>query len=372
MNETLSAILHGYGFMPHGHCYLWNPTLVSTMVVTDTLIFLAYTSISWTLYYLVRKIKLPFNWMFVAFGIFIAACGVTHAMEVLTLWTPAYWISALIKTLTASASVLTAILLFPLMPKVVNLAKTSKLSEEHRLRLIETSEQLRRQTIHLEAVNGELEEFCQAVSHDLRAPLRSMMAFSTELKTEYGDQLAPPAKQNLDRVLNSAKRMGELIDGLLTLSRLTRSDLQTETINLSKITLEIHEDFKRNHPERQVDVRIGPDLIVQGDSRLLQAAMVNLFENSWKFTSKQPHAQIEFGKKWMDGTPVYFIKDNGAGFDMQYAHKLFGSFQRLHSIKEFEGNGVGLATVKRIIQRHGGKIWAESELNRGTTFYFTI
>lgn len=372
MFETLGTILNGDGFMPHGHCYLWIPSLVWTMVITDSLIFLAYAVISICLYALVKKIKLPFSGMFLAFGLFIAACGMTHLMEVYNLWVPNYSLAAAIKIVTATASVATAIWLFPTIPKVVTLAKTARLSEERRIKLEETTLQLQKQTLNLESVNQELEAFCYSVSHDLRAPLRSIVGFSSDVLEESGKDLRSQGIEDMQRVISSAKKMGELIDGLLGLSRLTQGEIKNETVNLSQIAAVTIEDLMRDEPERNVNFVLSEEIVVNGDASLLRAMMANLLSNAWKFTAKKPDAKIEFGKEESGGAPVYYVRDNGAGFDMRYVDKLFGAFQRLHSLKEFAGNGIGLATVQRIIRRHGGKVWAEAHLNEGATFYFTV
>jgi light-regulated signal transduction histidine kinase (bacteriophytochrome) len=231
---------------------------------------------------------------------------------------------------------------------------------------------LRERAMVLESVNHELEAFSYSVSHDLRAPLRAVDGFSRILLDEYADQLDDTGKDRLQRVRAAAQRMAALIDDLLKLSRITRSELKREDINFSALAHEVIEELRKQEPERTVQCIIQPDLIVWGDARLLRIVLDNLLGNAWKFTSKRPDAQIEFGMLIQDGEPVYFIRDNGAGFDMAYAEKLFGAFQRLHEISEFPGIGIGLATAQRIIHKHGGRIWAEGEVEQGATFYFTL
>jgi light-regulated signal transduction histidine kinase (bacteriophytochrome) len=166
--------------------------------------------------------------------------------------------------------------------------------------------------------------------------------------------------------------MAELIDDMLNLSRVTRAPMQRAPADLGALATAIAEKLRQAQPERAVEMVIQPDLVAEGDARLLQALLTNLLANAWKFTGKQEHARIEFGATSKNGEPVYFVRDNGAGFDMQYAHKLFGAFQRLHAMDEFPGTGIGLATVQRIVHRHGGRVWAEAALDRGATFYFTL
>jgi light-regulated signal transduction histidine kinase (bacteriophytochrome) len=240
---------------------------------------------------------------------------------------------------------------------------------------------LQQAIIELKAVNKELETFSYSVSHDLRAPLRSIDGFSQALLEDCAEQLDATGHDYLRRIRAATQRMGQLIDDLLTLSRVIRSEMRKESVNLSRLAELICTELQLAHPERQVEFQIQPGLIAQGDSRLLQVVLDNLLNNAWKFTVKKPQAKIEFGAilsetAGTDGEgndfPTYFVRDNGVGFDMTYINKLFSPFQRLHSVNEFPGNGIGLATVQRIVRRHGGRVWAEGCLEEGATFYFTL
>ena len=231
---------------------------------------------------------------------------------------------------------------------------------------------LERRATELIAVNKELETFSYSVSHDLRAPLRSIDGFSKALQEDYNDKLDTLGKDYLNRICAASQRMGQLIDDLLNLSRVTRWEMKLEQVDLSNLAQIISAEIKAAQPKRQVEFQITPGLSIQGDARLFRVIMENLFGNAWKFTGRIAKAKIEFGVIYCEDKPVYFVRDNGAGFDLTYADKLFGAFQRLHTLAEFPGTGIGLATVQRIINRHGGKIWAESILNNGATFYFTI
>ncbi|HEV2750582.1 MAG TPA: ATP-binding protein [Gemmatimonadales bacterium] len=242
--------------------------------------------------------------------------------------------------------------------------RTHELEERH--------EALRRNAAELLAANTELDAFAYSVSHDLRAPLRSIDGFSQVLLEDYGPRLDESGRESLQRVRAASQRMAILIDDLLKLARVTRSEMRTEPVDLSKIARDIATELHRSTPERQVEFAIAPGLEARGDARLLRVALENLLRNSWKYTAKQPQPRVEFGSVQGNGERVFMVRDNGAGFDMQYADKLFGVFQRLHSADEFEGTGVGLATVRRIITRHGGRIWAEGAVDRGATFYFTL
>ena len=234
------------------------------------------------------------------------------------------------------------------------------------------NQDLKQRAAQLEAANKELESFSYSVSHDLRAPLRSIDGFSHILIEDYGGQLPAEGINYLERVRAAAKRMAELIDDLLNLARVTRSPLQPRLTNLSAIVESISNNIKEENPERNVTLSVTPDLMVNGDPHLLHIALENLVNNAWKFTSKKEHAIIEFGQQSKAHERTFFIRDNGSGFDMAYVNKLFGVFQRLHSVSEFPGTGVGLATVHRIITIHGGHIWAEAEEGKGATFFFTL
>jgi len=227
-------------------------------------------------------------------------------------------------------------------------------------------------TAQLEAVNKELESFSYSVSHDLRAPLRATAGFSRVLLNRYADRLDAQGRDFLQRIDAASRRMGELIEDLLNLSRIARRDMRKEPFDLAALARSIATEIQKADPNRKVTFLIQDHLKAEGDPRLLRIVLENLLGNAWKFTSKRPKATIEFGQVEQEGRPVYFVRDNGAGFDMAYADKLFGAFQRLHSQSEFEGTGIGLATVQRIIHRHGGKVWAEGEIEKGATFFFTL
>jgi len=234
------------------------------------------------------------------------------------------------------------------------------------------NEELKHHVLQLEAANRELEAFSYSVSHDLRAPLRSVAGFSQVLFEDYADKLNEEGRDSLERILTATHRMGRLIDDLLNLSRVSRAEMRREEVRLSGLAGKIAEMLRKTQPERQAEFNIAEGLVAQGDEHLLTIVLENLLGNAWKFTGKNPHAVIEFGVTQHEGQQAYFVKDNGVGFDMSYAGKMFSPFQRLHSINEFPGTGIGLATVKRIINRHGGTVWIEAEVGGGTTVYFTL
>ena len=233
-------------------------------------------------------------------------------------------------------------------------------------------QRVRERTEALRAANQELEAFNYSVSHDLRAPLRSVDGFSRVLLEEHRAGLDPEAQHLLERINAGAQRMGLLIDALLQLSRLTRSELIVEEVDLSELAHEIACSLREKQPQRRVCFEIEPELKVAGDRQLLTVALGGLLENAWKFTAGKENATIRVGVEGSGEERAYFVEDDGAGFDMRYEEKLFAPFQRLHAASEFEGTGIGLATVQRIVHRHRGKIWARGEVNEGATFYFTL
>jgi len=254
-------------------------------------------------------------------------------------------------------------------------------SEAHQRQLSEELAEMNRhlerrvmeRTAELETANKHLESFSYSVSHDLRAPLRSILGFSEMLAEECGEALGESGRKHLNRVLANSQRMEGLIDGLLTLSGLVRTELMRVPVDLTRMVEEVAQEIRESAPERPADIVIQKGLETVGDCTLLRAAFTNLVGNAWKFTSKVAHARIEIAqKKSESGRTIFFVKDNGAGFEMKYAQRLFGVFQRLHGEQEFPGTGIGLATVHRIIERHGGEIWAESAPGQGATFWFTL
>ncbi len=231
---------------------------------------------------------------------------------------------------------------------------------------------IKERTEELITTNQELEAFARTVSHDLRAPLRAIMGFSQALREDYVQSLDEDGQKMFARIEKNAMHMNQLIDDLMRLSRYNRMEVNYQRVDLSEIARSIVEDLQASQPERQVDIQIQPNLIAYGDKGLLTVLIDNLFNNAWKFTSAKSQGRIDFFLQEIDGENVFTIQDNGIGFDMTYADKLFGVFQRLHPAESYSGTGIGLATVKRIILRHGGKVWAAAKVNEGAVFYFTL
>jgi len=253
--------------------------------------------------------------------------------------------------------------------KVVrNLTERKKNEDQLKKMTVDLTEQ----AAVLKSVNHELEAFCYSVSHDLRAPLRSMNGFSRALLEDYSDKLDSQGKDYLNRISTSAKFMGDLIDGLLNLSRVSRQPISKEAIHLSALVQNLFTEIQHHRKDKNITIEVEKGLISQGDPALLRTVVYNLLDNAFKFTKKTVDRRITFGHSSLEGKIAYFFKDNGFGFDMRYKDKLFRPFQRLHSAQEFEGTGMGLATVQRIIHRHGGDVWAEAALGSGAKFYFSL
>ncbi|MFP4207933.1 MAG: sensor histidine kinase [Wenzhouxiangella sp.] len=270
--------------------------------------------------------------------------------------------------------VVTGIALYGLVTRLVFqinqlVDREKELSDRQQARL-ET--EVERRTAELRSANQELDSFAYAVSHDLRAPLRAMNGFSEALIEDHLDELSEPARQHLDQIRIASTRMNALIDGLLVLSRVTRGELDRAPVDLSMLVRERIDQLRQQQPERQVEIEIEPGLIAHGDRRMLQAAIGNLVDNAWKYSAGAHPARISFSQTTLAGQPAFVIRDNGAGFDQRHADKLFQPFQRLHRQDEFPGIGIGLATVQRVIHRHGGQIQGSGKIDQGAEFRFTL
>ena len=527
MINEFDGIFGVNGYIPHGYCLSWSEPLVLTYVVSDTLIFLAYFSMPVALAYFARRRKdFPYRWLLWMFAAFIMACGATHLMSAIVLWLPLYGLDALIKAATAIISVITAVMLWPMIPQALKLPSHEQLRQvnealqseiagrkliEKALRLakeaaedslqkertlmaaiVESSEdaiigntldgvitswnrgaenlfgypaaeiigqsilallpperigeekriagnilrgepvkqldtvrvrkdgtriavsvtisairnkegrivgasniarditgiklneariqelnasleqKVSERTAELTAANHELDSFAYAVSHDLRAPLRAMSGFSHALIEDYGGQLQGEAKQYLEQIDIASHKMNELVDGLLVLSRSTRGELQHDAVDLSALSERVLAELRQNDPGRQVAARVEPGLQVHGDSLMIEAVMRNLLGNAWKYTAHATEPVIRVYSEEQDGERRFCVADNGAGFDMIHANRLFQPFQRLHRQDEFPGIGIGLATVQRIVYRHGGTIEAQGKPGKGAVFCFSL
>ena len=338
--------------MPHLYCYLQDPKLVGLHVVSDLLIGIAYVSISATLGYLVFKASrgIPFHWVFLAFGLFIISCGLTHFMEVLVIWVPLYWLSGFIKVVTAVASVATAVALFPLVPQVFRLIQSAKKSEDRR--------------IEIEQLNQDLERFNYSVAHDLRAPLRGIAGFSQALREDFAVSLSPEAVAYLERIEASSGRMDLLITDLLRYATVGRQELQMKAVDLEEVLRAVlalvDDDIRVRKAEVVTSGRL-PHVV--GDPTLLQVAFQNLIGNAAKFVAPAVRPRVEISARRSGNRIKIFFTDNGIGIPLEAQHRVFGLFERLSP--ETPGTGIGLAIVHRAIERLGGNIGVASAPSGG-------
>lgn len=382
MLDALASLFDSPTFIPHGYCLEWTPGLLWADVISDSMIAASYFSIPFALWYFVRnRPDLPFRAVFLMFGLFVLACGATHLMDVRNIWAADYRLDAGLRLVTAIASVITAMTLWKLMPQALAIPSRSQLTKANRELEAEVARRreaeadlsrintlLSRRSTELEIANRELDSFAYAVSHDLRAPLRAMSGFSQALMEDYENRLDGEAKLYLDQISQAGEHMGHLVDGLLTLSRSTRADVRRDVVDVSAQAALIRYEVERTEPARAVAWTIEPELTVTGDARLVEAIMRNLLGNAWKYTAHVAAPEIRVYSEDRDGSRWLCVTDNGAGFDMDHADRLFKPFQRLHRQDEFPGIGIGLATVQRIVHRHGGTIRAVGAVGRGATF----
>lgn len=345
-------------FTAHGHSCLWTPEILWLNVVPDLLMALAYFSIPFILLVIAgRRRDLPFNSLFLWCGVFTGLCALMHAMSVWNVWHTQYWLEALLKLATAAALLPVAFALWRAWPAIVQSPGQKQLRHANEL---------------LARANRELEAFTASVSHDLRSPLSTIAGQAGMLELSLGNTVNEQQRERLTRIQASVKKMSELIEALLVLSRISRHTLHREILDVSALAADVVGDLRQASPGRSVDVVIQPGMTAHGDRRLIGDMLANLIGNAWKFTSKTTDARIEIGQQTAGHMATFFVRDNGAGFDMAYEQKLFKPFQRLHGASEFEGSGIGLATVQRIVERHGGRVWAESRPGHGALFCFTL
>ncbi|MCT7952404.1 ATP-binding protein [Ancylothrix sp. C2] len=389
MVELSHQLLGATPFMPHGHCYLWKTGLVGLHVASDSLIALAYYSIPVILICFVRQREdLPFPKVFWLFGAFIIACGTTHFMEVWTLWNPDYWLSGIIKAITAIVSLYTALELIPIIPQALALPSPAKLEainrelEKEILERQKIEEALKAYMEQLETSNRQLEEFAYVASHDLQEPLRKILTFGDRLKTKCDTTLNEQAGDYLERMQNAAKRMQILINDLLTLSRINTPTSGMKTVNLATIISEVKGDLEVRIEQLNAKLEIGELPTLEADPTQMRQLLQNLIDNALKFTPPggKPHIKIyshpyknpdgnfsEIEEYWQ-----IFVQDNGIGFDEKYLEKIFIPFQRLHARSEYTGTGIGLAICRKIAERHNGTITAKSSPTEGSTFIITL
>jgi chemotaxis family two-component system sensor kinase Cph1 len=346
--------------MPHEFCYLRDPKLVWLHVTSDVLIGSAYVSISLTLAYLVYRASkdIPFNWVFLAFGLFIVSCGLTHFMEVWVIWDSVYWLSGYVKVVTAAASVATALALFPLLPKVFAFIAEARKSEERRTQI--------------EQLNQELERFNYSVAHDLRAPLRGISGFGQALREDYAAQLPEEAKAYIQRMQESAERMDQLISDLLKYATVGRQELRLRAVALDEV-LRVTRSFLSAEIERsRAELVLAPHLpTVRGDATLLQVVFQNLIANSLKFVAPGVRPRIEITATTHERNATIRLTDNGLGIPPEARERIFQIFERFHPTHP--GTGIGLPIVHRAIERLGGRIGVEpAPVGTGTRFWIEL
>lgn len=355
----------GSSLLPHAFCITGSQPLLMLHVAGDSLIAFAYLLIPWALLNIIRqRADIPFGWIAWLFGAFIVACGATHAVEVWTLWDPVYWYAGVLKAFTAAVSLATAWWLYKLTPQILAIPSADALRV--------SNSQLQRRTEELGSLLKEMESFSSSIAHDLRAPLTTLGGYSQVLLDTEKANLSERGQVYLERVTNAAARMDEIITALLGIARLPHEQLQRVEVDLARVARDIVNELQAAEPTRRCEVQIAPSLPVVGDPVLLRQAMSNLLGNSWKFSSHEDAVRIEVGSTDTPRGQAVFVRDHGAGFDSTRAERLFEMFHRMHSEKEFGGSGVGLAIVKRIVQRHGGDIWADSAPGKGATFFLQL
>jgi two-component system, chemotaxis family, sensor kinase Cph1 len=384
-------------------CGKWTTVHGWVYIVSDIVIWFSYFMIPLILgYFVYRKKKeaIPFKSIVLLFIVFILACGLTHLVDAAIFWWPVYKLSALIRFLTAVVSLATVFALIRIAPKVLELRSLSGLEQmveertaelkklnaqlkeeanqralaEERLKnlYLELEKKVGERTNELHNMNQELEAFTYSVSHDLRAPLRAIDGYARILEEDYNARIDAHGKHLISVITKNALYMGQLIDDLLDFSRTSRSELIKSTFDADKEVRKITADLMAQEKNRNIQIHIKTLDACKGDTMMLRQVWVNLISNALKYTRKTPESRIEIFSQILSQEVQYTIRDNGVGFEMKYVGKLFGVFQRLHNKDQFEGTGVGLALVKRILDRHQGRIWTESEVNKGATFHFTL
>ena len=366
--------------LPHGYCFSWQKDLVLLHVVANVLIAVAYFTIPVTLWTFVRRrTDLSFGPIFVMFGVFIMACGITHIMDVWTLWHPDFWLDGWLRLMTAGVSIATAIMLWRLIPIALSLPSPESLSQANTELKAEIARRKQYET-ELRALNSqmkqqieELEALSYAISHDVRGPLRHIEGFARALADKHPAPTDHPAQRYIERIRASVHHLSNIVEGLLAFSRASRTEMRRERCDMNRLIAEVVEELAPDMDSRAVELKVGELPDVQADAKLLYQVFYNLMANAVKYSRDRAPAVIEVDCIDDSGDELVFrIRDNGAGFDMQYSGKLFGVFQRLHHSSEFEGTGIGLANVKRIVERHGGRVWATGETGAGASFFVAL
>lgn len=371
--------LSNSAFMPHGHCYLWQPALLWSHVSSDAIIALAYFSIPLTILYFVSKRKgLTFGWVGYLFAAFIVLCGITHIMGIVTVWKPVYPLEAVIKFATAVVSIFTAAAIIPTVPRLLSLRTPEEL-EAVNLRLQseiesrrEVEDELRDTIRKLEEANAEYQQFAYSASHDLQAPLRSISGFAELLQEDHAEQLDADGREYLGIIKDSTDRMQALIRGLLALSRLSNALDVAPIADTRALVDTALANLQADIRDSKAEIDIGELPAVHADASQIAQLFQNLIGNAIKYQQPDTVPQITINGHRSGAECHFSIRDNGIGIDPRYQDRIFKIFQRLHAADEYEGAGIGLALCAKIVQRHGGRIWVDSAAGEGSCFHFTL
>ncbi len=367
-------------FMPHGHCYFWRPDILWTHVISDAVVALAYYSIPITLVYFASKRKdIPFREVLGLFAAFIILCGTTHIMGIVTVWKPLYVIDGMIKAATALVSIVTAAVLIPLVPVALSMRSPAEL-EAANLLLREEVERRRTAERRLEAAvenlyrsNEELEQFASAASHDLQSPLRAVVNFTQMLRESCAGRLTSEDQEFMSYIEDGGKRMQSLITDLLQISRIGKQEAAPEPVSMDKALEQAKRQLQANIAEKGAVVEVaGPLPEVMGNVAQLTQLMQNLIGNAIKYTSAETRPHIRVSAAREENLWHFVVADNGIGIPEKHLRAVFVIFRRLHTEDEFPGTGIGLSLCKKIVEHHGGSIWAESDVGQGSRFHFTL
>lgn len=380
MSTVAAALQQEPGYHPHGVCYLWETDLVTAHVLGDGLTALAYYAIPLGLVYFIRKRgDVPFDWMFVAFAIFIVACGTTHVMAIWTLWNPDFWASAWVKIVTAGASIATAGLLVPMIPKAIALPSPAELREKNEElekahhRITTLNQELADKIDSLEAANADLRTFAYSMSHDLKAPLRAMEGFSAALLEDCGGSMDERCLDYARRVASSSERMGELIDDLLDYSRLSLKELSTSAIPLDSVVQEVVASLEPTAESEGGRISIKTEGVEALAHRgTVTMVLTNLVTNALKYVDEARPPEVEVRLESENDTARITVADNGLGIAPEHHEQIFRVFERLHGVEEYGGTGIGLAVVAKGMERMGGRYGVRSEVGQGSEFWIEL
>lgn len=376
MLAAIAELLGPGSAVPQGYCLLWHPGLVMLHAVSDGVIALAFIVLPAGLWHFARRrTDLEFRGVYLMFAAFIFACGLVHLLMLIALWFPLYGVEGVLKAITAALAVGTAYALWRTIPLALATPSLASLRLNNRTMVRAVADRdalVAARSTELAAALRELDSFAHMIAHDLRAPLAGIGASVKMLADEHGAKLDAAGHELLERTRLASAKSCAVIEEMLHMARLTRVPLQIMSVDLSALAGGVVKELRAAEPDRNIDVRLATGAVIDCDPDLMRIALAHLFRNAWTFTARQANAKIEFGYQRRGGKTIFYIRDNGVGFDMEDADALFQPFQRLHAESGYSGDGIGLAVVARIIHRHGGDIKAEASLGKGTSLMFTL